>query len=242
VRAAGPQPEGTPTAFTVEVTNQGPGPAADAGVDLYSGGPEITWAPERGTVDPATSRWVIGALAPGETVRLRGSTAAAAPVDPVLLSARVSGAGVDFDEEDDTATVHLSAAPAGTADVRVSRLTASRGPGRGQRTLRATVTNAGPVPAGADADHLLTVTVTRTPDARAVAISSPGGRWACSVEEWYASCRSATPLAPGASVTVTIVLEGTFPAGQPRPGVQVDSNATIDPDLGNNARYVSVVR
>jgi hypothetical protein len=231
VRPATPQPAGAPTTFTIEVTNRGPAIARDVWVELA--GPTDRVTPDRGTVDPDRSRWTIPELAVGATARLDASYTPY-PYDGSIFTTRVSSAAADYNDENDGAVVTLGRAAEGTADLRVDRLTAARGPATDQRTLRAVIVNDGPLAA----DEVVVRSLWPQVDAVAVAMSSPTPGWSCFGPDDEVRCVSAAPLPPGGRAEIEVILEGVFTDRQPRPGVEV-SSTTIDSDLGNNWRRVT---
>jgi hypothetical protein len=74
-----------------------------------------------------------------------------------------------------------------------------------------------------------------------VAASSATAGWTCAVEEWSAGCTTVTPMAPGAQAEIELVLEGSFPAGQPRPGIRVVGDLTPETTQDDNQRFADVL-
>ncbi|HMJ14795.1 MAG TPA: choice-of-anchor Q domain-containing protein, partial [Polyangiaceae bacterium] len=238
-RASGVQAPGTPLAFRYEVTNNGPATAPATQLEVSIDTASYTWTPSRGTVEPSSSGpqavvWRIGALAPGETATLNGSVTGADDFSSPWVY--LSSEAIDFNGENERATLNLGPAPDGTADLRISDVQVSQGPSADQRQYRVTIANAGPASAGSAENRLEFVLEGQSE--QLVSIQAAPG-FECGFGTTSASCYSAGPLAAGATATFEFVRQGPFRDGQYRPYVDIRAPfGTPDPNPQNNFRYL----
>ncbi len=241
-RPSGTQSPGAPIPFTITVTNHGLGVAHNTEVRLFTGVQKATYQPTLGSMgphDPYLDHWLIPDLGPGASATLNGTVPANTTDDRFV--ARVMPNAVDVNNENDDATVDLRSAPGGTADLRVDPITVALG-APGQRILRSRIVNAGPVTSTAGAATRLEVTLPGVPDSSVVDATTTSPGWTCWHDQYWARCSSSQPLASGASVAIQFTVAGSYPAAQPRLGVEVDEALTVDPDRSNNQQFVDALR
>ncbi len=258
-RSTAAQASGDATAFSFQVTNRGAGTEENVSVYISpSHEPSavpFTLEPEAGSVASREGfyyKWTLPPLAPGQTVRLRGSALASYTQSDLALSGYVPTAQASLESQAPfqfdfgsprTVTLDVSLAPNGTADLRITDLKASASSTPGQYVLRGTVENVGRVPvtgasvyAFGDGYPLYYFAIEAT-------ALSPG--WDC--PDWSpGACGLTTTLPPDATATFDFIvaISGGPTAGTPGPedrlGVQLNDLTTVpaDADPANNRASV----
>ena len=220
--------------YTLTVGNAGPDNAesVNATQSLPSGAQFISATPSQGTCTSSTSSITcdVGTIASQGSATITVIVHVAAPAGSTLQSsAAAAAAWVDPNPNDNTAsdsTDVVARPPGPSADLSLSMAAAPK-PVRhnGFLTYTLTVGNAGP-------DYALYARTNQTlpSGTHVVSINSPG---ACTSEASGISCYVGT-LASGGSVTITVVVNVTAPAGSTLQSTATASSASSDANPGNN--------
>ncbi|HMJ11868.1 MAG TPA: hypothetical protein VK524_10670, partial [Polyangiaceae bacterium] len=185
--------------------------------------------------DESGQRWLIPALAPGQTATLSGVASNAGRGARAFAGVRPFNT-IDFNDANDRISIDVGPALAGTADLQIQSLVVNPGANSGSSVLRATLVNAGPAAAQADTANPIYVRVNVGLNFVSAARALSDG-WDCTgYGPYYAVCKSSVPFAAGASA----VIEFDMSAEGSRASVEVKGTLTPDPLPANDIRYVDL--
>jgi hypothetical protein len=259
-RTPGVQASGAPARFTFELTSHSAGPEQNVLVSVYADGStfndRVTFEPETGVLiageHGSAFDWQIPSIAPGQTVRLRGSapyefSAGGTPGNVPRVGAWLIVRAFEFHDEDRPAEVDLSLAAQGTADLRVRSVSVVPGSAPDQRIVRGVVENLGPSSARYHADG---AGIRVGPDVNfhdswqqlnLVTGTTSSSGWACG----WDGCFATRAIAAGGSASFEFIVNGVFADPRDLLGLRVDPatypmTVTPDPRPGNNRLFVPV--
>lgn len=240
-RTSDVQSAGSPMSFQFTAKNNGAGTEYFVEIELSSGTPlfpSLTLTPSRGTIRPNGDygvKWDIGTLAPGESVTVEGTAPYLEPVAGSWREPSVYGNALSrpFDFDALGAAIDVTAAPRGTADLRVRDVRIG-GTSGNWRAIEVTIINDGPATAIGSSAEPVIITASGAFSGRGLV-----GQWDCGPDIPY-PCRSTSSLAPGQTATVEIVLDKTMINPADTPEVDVFSaSLTPDPLLSNNRQTLA---